>query len=302
MGGDDRREDHVSSITIASPDFTVEIAAAGAELQRVQDTSGRDWLWDGDPAFWTGRAPILFPIVGALAGNVARIGDRDFSMEKHGFARRSVFEIVSGRADCATLRLEPTDATRAAYPFDFRLDVTHRIDGLRLTTTAVVHNAGREPMPASFGFHPALRWPLPGPGARADHVVIFDEPEREPLRGVDPDGLIPPATVPTPVSGRTLALADALFAHDALVFDCPRSRGLFYGVPGAPGVRVDFPDMPMLGIWTKPGAGYLCIEPWAGHADPSGYQGQFADKPGMRLIAPGEQIAFEMALTFGATA
>ncbi len=289
-------------VRIASAALEVEVATLGAELQRIRDAQGRDWLWDGDPAFWTGRAPLLFPIVGALAGGIARIGDREYRLEKHGFARRSRFEVTARDDSSVTLRLEASPETRAAYPFAFRLDVTHRLDGATLTTVATVLNPGEAPLPASFGFHPALRWPVPGGDAKTAHVVRFDAPEPSPLRAVDADGLIPPGPAPTPIEGRTLRLDDRLFAHDALVWDRIESRGLWFGVPGSAGVRVDFPGMPMLGIWMKPGAGYLCIEPWQGHADPSGYAGAFADKPGMVTITPGECRSFEMAMTFGVAA
>lgn len=289
-------------VTIASAGLRVEIAPVGAELQTIRDANGRDWLWDGDPAFWTGRAPVLFPIVGALAGGVARIAGREYQLEKHGFARRSLFEVAALTDASVTFRLVATAATRASYPFDFRLDVTHALDGATLTTTAVVANEGVESMPASFGFHPALRWPLPGGGARTSHVVRFDRDEPGPIRGVTPDGLIAASPLPSPVQGRVLALHDDLFAHDALVWDRPASRGLWFGVPGEPAVRIEFAGMPMLGIWTKPGAGYLCLEPWAGHADPEGFAGSFRDKPGMQLVPPGGERRFTMTMAFGTPA
>jgi hypothetical protein len=42
--------------------------SSGAQLSILRDPSGRELLWDGNPAFWNGRAPLLFPIVGTLAG------------------------------------------------------------------------------------------------------------------------------------------------------------------------------------------------------------------------------------------
>jgi galactose mutarotase-like enzyme len=67
-------------------------------------------------------------------------------------------------------------------------------------------------------------------------------------------------------------------------------------VPGGPNVRIDFPEMPHLGLWTKPGAGYLCIEPWQGHADPAGYDGELRDKAGIVLLAHGETRRFAMEI------
>ena len=47
-----------------------------------------------------------------------------------------------------------------------------------------------------------------------------------------------------------------------------------------------------LGIWSKPGgARFLCIEPWHGFASPTGFDGEFADKPGVMHIAPAKRKA-----------
>lgn len=287
-------------VTLASPDLTVTISPRGAELQSVVDAQGRDWLWDGDKRWWGGRAPILFPTVGMLAGGIARFGGREFEMAKHGFARKRTFELSEATDRSATFRLEDDAETRAAYPFAFHLDVTHRLDGAVLETVATVTNTGDAPMPAGFGFHPALRWPLPGTGgnSKTQHLLRFDADEPEPIRGVTPDGLIGP-DASTPIHGDELALHDSLFDHDALVLDRPNSRGLWFGVPEHPGVRVDFAGLNYLGIWMKPGAGYLCIEPWASHADDEGFHGEFAEKPGVVTLAPGESHDFAMAMTFG---
>ena len=287
-------------VTLSSPDLTVTVSPIGAELQSIVDARARDWLWDGDDRWWTGRAPILFPAVGVSASGIARFGGCDHAMPKHGIARHAPFEVSERTERSATFRLEDDADTRAAYPFAFRLDVTHRLEGATLETIATATNRGDAPMPVGFGFHPALRWPLPGTGANAKtrHILRFDADEPEPIRGVLPDGLIGP-DVPTPIREDRLALHDSLFEHDALVLDRPNSRGLWYGVPGEPGVRVDFADLPYLGIWMKPGAGYLCIEPWASHADEEGFSGAFADKPGVVTLSPGESRDFAMALTFG---
>ena len=274
-------------VRIASDVLSAEVNPFGAELHSLRDEQGRDLLWDGDPVFWTGRAPILFPIVGALTGDRYRWRGETYSLPKHGFARRSAFSVAQSDPASATLRLEPSDETRAAYPFDFRLDVTFAVEGAVLAVTDEVSNRGEGPMPASFGFHPALRWPLPEGGAREDHRLSFDEDEPAPIHRLDAAGLIDPEPRPTPIQGRELALRDDLFADDAMIFDHIRSHGLRYGTAQR-SLRIDWRDCPQLGVWTKPGAGYLCIEPWQGFSDPQGFDGELDCKPGIMLLAPGE--------------
>lgn len=284
------------AVTIASGRLRAEISPLGAELQRLTDSDGRDYLWDGDPAYWGSRAPILFPIVGTLRGDQFRHDGRDFALPRHGFARRREFGIVQQDDAGVTFRLESDEATRSVWPFDFRLDMRFAIAGAAIEMRASVTNLSVEAMPTSFGFHPALRWPLPGGAARADHAILFDAPEPAPIRRLDPNGLIDFVPLPSPVDGRRLPLCDELFAYDALIFDRPASRRLVYGAEGATQVAVEYPGMPALGLWSKPGAGFVCIEPWQGHADPAEASGDLADKPGTVSLAGGETRDFAMTI------
>ncbi len=281
--------DHVS---ISDGTLSAEISSKGAELVRLQDADGLDLLWDGNPAVWAGRSPLLFPIVGEVKGNRLNVAGKAYEIGRHGFARTSTFALVSSEPVRCTWRLEASEATRKHYPFEFRLDVTYAVRAGTLEMAAEVGNVGKATMPASFGFHPALRWPLPYGRPRAAHDIVFDREEPAPVRR-PVDGLLSAATYPTPVQGRRLALHDDLFRDGALVFDRLQSRSLTYGRR----LRVDFDGMPHLGIWTLPGAGYVCIEPWQGHASPQGFDGELADKPGIVSIAAGASRRFAMSVS-----
>ncbi len=274
------------SVIISSPQLRAQVSAEGAELVRLQDEQGRDWLWDGDPAFWTGRSPLLFPIVGRVKNDRIHVNGLDYELPKHGFARTSRFEIEEANPSYCRLRLSSSEATLQRYPFPFQLDVSYAVEGATLSITAAVSNTGSSGMPVSFGFHPAFRWPLPYDAPREAHEIRFEQEETAPIRR-PLEGLIKRETEPSPVQGHTLALRDDLFVADALVFDQLRSRSVAYGAQGGASLRVDFPDMPHLGIWTKPGAGYICIEPWQGYADPEGFDGELSEKPGIVLVEQG---------------
>lgn len=267
-------------IAISSGELSAEINPFGAELSHLRDAGGRELMTDADPAYWTGRAPLLFPIVGALNGDSYRVDGRDYSLPKHGFARRMPFEVIEAAADRATLRLTDSEATRAVYPWAFSLDISFVLAGATLSIEATIANPGDAALPASFGFHPAFAWPLPYGRDRADHRIVFDADEG-PLRRLTPDGLIAPGERASPLEGRTLHLADALFTDDALIWDPVHSRRVTYGASDGPQLVVEFPEAQKLGIWTKPGAHYVCIEPWHGIADPAGFTGEFRDKPGV---------------------
>lgn len=284
-------------IRIASDVLAAVIAPLGAELQSITDGQGREYMTNADPAFWSGRAPLLFPIIGRLQDDRLRIDDTVYTMEKHGFARKALFTLVEQAPQAARFRLEDDATTQAQYPFAFRLEAEYRLDGWTLHQTISVHNTGAVALPFSFGFHPAFAWPLPGGGARADHEIVFEADEPATLRRVTPEGTIDPAPKPSPVQGNRFRLHDALFADDALVWTDLASRGLRYGAAHSTQLDIAFPDTPALGIWTKPGAAFVCVEPWAGHADPEGYTGDFRDKPGVMTLAPGDARRFRMDVT-----
>lgn len=282
-------------IRIASDRLSAAINPLGAELWSLQDMAGREYMTDADPAFWTGHAPLLFPIVGALNGGRYRLNGEEYVLPKHGFARTGRFDLIEQAPDAASFRLTDSPDTLAAWPFPFVLDVAFRAEGDVLRQVATVRNPGDDPLWFSFGFHPAFAWPLPGRAAKRDHRVIFAKDEPAPIRRIDPpSGLLLPEPAPTPVAGLGFAPEAALFEADALIWDRLTSRSLTFGTADGARLEIGFPDTPMLGIWQKPGASYLCIEPWQGVADPQGWHGDFRDKPGVVELAPGAARSFRM--------
>jgi galactose mutarotase-like enzyme len=287
----------IEMVTISSTHISAGISSLGAELQNVSTHDGRELLWDGDPAFWQGRAPILFPVIGMLEHGCYRLDGKSYPMPKHGFARDSGFEIVALATDAVTMRLIACDATRSIYPFEFQLDIQFLVTGATLSLTATITNLGGTTMPASFGFHPALRWPLPYGQARDNYCLRFEQEESAPIRRIDQNGLLLPEPQPSPVVGNTLVLHDELFLGDALIFDRLASRSVTYHAQAGPKLLVEFADFPTLGVWTKPGAGFICIEPWQGFSDPEGYAGDIRNKPGIIEIKPGESRQFAMHIS-----
>jgi galactose mutarotase-like enzyme len=287
-------------VRIASGELAAEILPCGAELQSLRDAQGREYMSSGDPAFWSGHAPLLFPIVGRLNGDEYRLDGSAYPLPQHGFARKSDFSIIAHDPDNATFRLTDSAETRAVYPFAFELEAHYALTGQTLATTITIRNPGDAALPASFGFHPAFAWPLPGNSHRGAHDIDFECDEPATLCRITPDGLIGPEDRSTPVIGRSLRLRDALFTENALVWKRLESRRLRYGVAGGTSLDIAFPDTDWLGIWTKPGAAFVCVEPWSGMADPDGFVGQFRDKPGVFEIAPGGERRFGMSVTVNA--
>lgn len=282
-------------VTIASDRLTARINPFGAELTSLTDADGREFMTSADPAFWTGHAPLLFPIVGALHRGCYRLADRTFQLPKHGFARTSRFELAERAENHARFTLFDSEETRAVFPFRFLLTIEFRLEGDVLRMVATVTNRDEGPNWFSFGFHPAFAWPLPGGAAKEAHRIEFAQDEPEPVRRIDPpSGLLLPEPQPSPVSGRSFTPDAALFEADVLIWDRLASRSLTFGAEGGSRLDIGFPDSPMLGIWQKPGADFLCIEPWQGIADPYDWEGDFRFKPGVIELDAGAGRSFRM--------
>lgn len=284
-------------VTIADGGFSARINSLGAELWSLIDRDGREYMTSADPAFWTGHAPLLFPIVGGLNGGRYRLDSREFALPKHGFARTSLFDVQKVAPNRVNFRLGDSKQTRAAYPFAFELEAEFALAASTLAMRVAVRNTGQAPMPFSFGFHPAFAWPLPDGGPKASHRVIFAQDEPEPIRRIDPaTATLLPEPELTPVRDRDLRPDASLFEKDALIWDRLNSRALTFAGEGA-SLELFFPDCPNLGIWQKPGAPFLAIEPWHGFNDPQGFTGDFREKPGVIVLGPGAERSFRMDVT-----
>lgn len=279
-----------SLVRIESDDLAIEVSSLGAEMQSLATRDGRAWLWHGDSAFWAGRSPILFPVVGKAPDNRLRIDGEAFEMQQHGIARRSEFRLIkSGRSFCLH-ELTASDTSRTAYPFDFRLTLRHAVEGPRLVLTAEVTNTGTRPLPFGLGFHPAFAWPLPGAEGRPHMIQLGNggEPELSRLDG----GLRRPGLLPSPFAAGRLMLRHRDFEDDAMIFPDGAGDALTYGAEGGPSLRFRFSNLPNLALWTKPGAHFICIEPWHGTAPEIGASDELADRPYTMTLAPDQQAHF----------
>lgn len=281
---------------LRSETLEAEISADGAELVGLRHTVFGDLLWGGDPMWWEGQAPILFPVVGRCRSDRITVGGRSYPMPLHGFARSSTFEVLDASAGRCRLALSDSPHTRTMYPFAFRLEVDYRLDGDTLTIAAGIANPGDGALPASVGFHPGFRWPLQPHLAKPDHALLFEEDDFIDVSRAA-HGHILAHTSRFELADRRLRLDESLFGRGAMVLLSPRSRRVTFGASGSDlSIEVGFETMTMLGLWMRPGADFLCIEPWSGHGDPVGFHGEFGEKPGMSTIPPGETLSRGMTI------
>lgn len=274
----------------------------GGELVSFRDRGGTEYIWGGDPAYWAGRNPILFPFVGTLKNGAVRFGGRESQMPRHGFARHSEFDVAERGEDYVLLALRDSPETLAQYPFPFLLKVRHQLTGDGFLTRFEVENTGDGPLPFCIGAHTAFRCPLFAGETFEDYRLVFDQVEDARSLALTPEGCLSPAgRGPGLEHTDVMALDHAVYDRvDTLIFENLRSTAvsLRHKDTGR-GVRVEFPGFPMLAFWTKPGAAapYICIEPWHGCAALDDESGEFSDKPHCITLDPGERTALEYTVT-----
>jgi galactose mutarotase-like enzyme len=280
-------------IQLHNQSYSAKISLNGAELQFLSKKGAPNSLWTINEAFWNRVAPNLFPIVGRLKNDAYTIHGEPFKMTQHGFARDMEFEIESCSESFARLRLVSSPSTLLLYPFDFEFIVEYALTESGLEIAYCTNNTGTVDLPYSVGGHPGFA--LAGP--IEEHYLTFDRPfstQRHLLEGSYFSG----ETMDLQVSDR-MALSAALFERDALVIKQPpfTTIHLMHETKGKL-ATMTCENWEALGIWTKAGAPFLCIEPWWGWADELSATGNLYEKAGIHVLAPGksDRFAYHVAL------
>lgn len=267
--------------------LSAEIAHFGAELWSLKSKkTGEEYLWQGDPAVWSGRSPLLFPIIGQLLHGVFRYRGQEYCLEKHGFARTSRFTLTAETKTSAVFTLESTPETLCVYPFDFRLDVSFELidSGIRVTHT--VRNMGENTMFFSIGAHPGFRCEL------GDYLE-FSEKEKLESERIDEHAILDGKTYPLLDNTETIPITADLFVNDALFLSGVSSRFITLKSPRHNReLKFTLNGAPFLGIWAKPAAPYVCIEPWYGINDDYCEKADISQKRGILSLEPSETFCF----------
>lgn len=271
--------------------LTATIDPKGAELQRLTlNATGHEYIWEADPAHWGKHAPVLFPFIGMLKEGSYTIKGIRYPMDKHGFARDNVFEMVEGTEGSVTFRLASNDQLLSKFPFDFQLDVSYRFKGQSIVNEYVVRNLSKDPMPFSIGGHPAFRCPQKKGEQRSDYRLVFNKEENIETHLLSEEGFFSGETRHC-FAGRELAITDSLFDDDALVFTSLNSTNVSLESGSKRWLKFHYQGFPYLGIWsmsrTSP---FVCIEPWFGMADHKDHDGDIEKKEGVQIIQPGDEF------------
>lgn len=276
--------------TLKNEILSVSVSTVGAELQSLTalDTN-EEYLWHGDSNVWSGRSPVLFPIIGALKNSQMNAGGKTYSLPRHGFARHATFECIKNDSQQLRFQLQSNPETRLVYPWEFTLEIDYTLDGNRLQINySVTHNgtAINDNMLFTIGSHPAFR--LPQNDLPIEQFSIrFSHAENLQRYLLDAAGLLSAKGELFSLQDNKLVLSNNTFDNDALVFKDISSASISLWQGDTERVRVDTGGAPHLGIWAKPGAAFVCIEPWLGYSDAENASGNFNDKPELKSLAAG---------------
>ena len=259
---------------------------------------GKEYVWCGDEKYWSGHAPMMFPFVSALKEQTVKYGGQPYSYAgKHGFARKSEFELVSAGDGEAVMKLVPNGDIKKAYPYDFEVLTKHTITECGYTTEYTVTNTDKEPIQFCIGGHPAFAVD----GSIEDYELIFENEENSDLYYTDSLSLFAENyKIGKRIVGKKFGLCyddydiDCLIAKDLV----SRKVTLAKKADGS-GITLDFRGFPVLVIWTPPKkkAPFLCLEPCCGIAAYTDETGNFEDKPYRKVLLPGEKYTAAYSVT-----
>jgi galactose mutarotase-like enzyme len=273
----------------------VNISTKGAQLTSIFNKATQtEHLWQADPQIWGYHAPNLFPIVGGLIGNELLVDGKAYSMARHGFARQSEFIMLESDDMHVVYSLPNSEKTLQVYPyhFDFQLLYTLIDNALRVTYKLISHD--KKTIYFSVGGHPAFNVPFNPGETYEDYYLEFELDEELESHQLSADGFFTGETHPVKETKKRLYLTRDLFKNDALVFKNLRSREVcIKSDKHDQSVSIEFPHFNYLGIWSKDGADFVCVEPWLGCADTVGKQVDISRKEDIQKLSPGH--VFEAA-------
>ena len=276
---------------IENNNLRVEINRKGAELCSVIDENGTEFLWQAGKE-WGRHAPNLFPIVGSLLDHEFEYQGQVYSLKHHGFARDLDFDVLHQSQDSICLVLQQTAETLKSYPFKFTFLLTYTLEDNSLKQTFRVINDDAIVVPVSFGGHPAFN-----AAPVSDFELVFSHSEI-----VKSNQLTGPYINQEEIDvfdNNKIILTDSIFDNDALIFLGLKSNTVILRHTKLDySIEVDFEQFPYLGIWSKPGAPFVCLEPWQGLADFDNHNKRIEDKKGIIMLEVGKELEKSFTMKF----
>ena len=295
-------------IEVKSDQLTVQFKTLGGALSSIKDRDGIEYLWQGDATYWSGQAPVLFPICGSLREDTAFYSHADGtetkgSIPRHGLVRKNEFELVDQTENSVTFAIEDDENTYQNYPYHFRLEITYLVTGKTVRTQYKIFNKETSKvMPFFVGGHPGFNCPLLADEVYEDYYLEFEKEETCSVPRPFPEtGLLDFQDRSSwLISQNKVDLSYDLFSVDAVTLDELQSRTItLRSRKHEKGLKVNFQEFPNLIIWSTLNKGpFITFEPWSGLSTSLEEGNHLEDKKNVRLLEPGQvdQIGFDIEI------
>ena len=268
----------------------IKVESLGAELTGMKDLkTGKEYIWQKDPKFWTKSSPILFPFVGALKDNRYFYEGKEYNLtSKHGFARDYEFQVSDQGDDYLEFLFASSDETKKVYPFDFKLYIKYVIKDKKLRIEYKIENLGEKEMYFSLGAHPAFNTPVENGIGISDYYLEFEKEETGEVKTFN-GTLISSQKKIKAFEGKIINLDINTFENDALIIENPNSDTVYLkNRKNSRGIKFVYEGFKYIAFWNKPGAGYVCLEPWNGISDFDNASGNLKEKAGIEKLEKAE--------------
>lgn len=288
--------------TLKNEQIRVQFTTKGGTLCSIKDKEGTEYLWQGDAAYWSGQAPVLFPICGSIRGDCARTEDgKELTMPRHGIVRKEEFVVESCTENEICFSIENTEEMLQKFPYRFKLYARFTLEKKTIRVTYEVENKDTSKMPFFVGGHPGFNCPLSEEESYSDYRLVFGRKEN--------------CTVPTPVTETglidvehrtklfededTLNLEHALFHKDAIILDELASRKVrLCHKMHEKGIELEFEQFPYLILWSTTNDGpFIALEPWIGLSTCSDEDDILEHKRNVQFAQPGETRKYTYSIT-----
>lgn len=289
------------TFTLSNSELELSVEKTGLEICSViSQKTGTEYIWQADPEIWGSHAPVLFPIIGALKNGQYRFKGKMYNLPKHGLVRHSDrARLTQHKDNSLSFSLSWDEESLEQYPFKFELLTRYLLSGSTLFIEHTVINHGDGPMYFSLGGHPAFNCPIHNDETYSDYYLEFEKKETDSTWLLNSDGLVSNERRPILNNSKILPLHNNLFDDDALIFKNLKSRKAdLVSKESGRILSMDFNGFPYLGIWAKPAAPFVCIEPWQGIADSADSTQELTQKEGIMSLERGKKHSAGYSVTF----
>jgi galactose mutarotase-like enzyme len=281
----------ISQYSIQNEFLTVRVNRLGAELCSVKDSVGTEFIWQAEEV-WPKHAPNLFPIVGSLLDHEYTYHGKSYALSHHGFSRNKEFDMLHQSEHSICLVLQQDEETLKSYPFKFTFLVTYTLNANNLMQTFRIINDDDKTIPVSFGGHPGFN-----ASPIDDFEILFSEEES--VKSNQLSGPYINQNTIEIIQKDRIPLNESIFVNDALIFQGLSSKEVTLQKKNSTyAVKMDISEFPYLGIWAKPGAPYVCLEPWQGLADFLDHTKNIEQKRGMLILPIAGEVEKRFTMTF----